>query len=383
MEKLNPMLRFPNFNDVFISKKIGDVCNLTTGNKDTQNKIDDGIYPFFVRSQTVERINSYSYDGEAILTSGDGVGVGKNFHYINGKFDFHQRVYCLHEFKEGVFGKYVYHYFSEKFLKRITRMNAKNSVDSVRREMIFDMPIFITSYEEQTRIANFLSAIDEKLNLLKEKKALLEDYKKGIMQNIFNQEIRFKDDNGSDFEDWAETCLGKIGEIITGKTPSTTDSDLWNGDIQFITPTDIKEGIKYQERTDRYVTKNSKLKVLPSNSIVYTCIASIGKMCISKYPSITNQQINSIIINKLNSFEYVYYWLLYITPFIKSTQANTTLPIINKTDFSKFSIKLPCIKEQTKIANFISAIDEKIELVSNQIQDTQEYKKGLLQQMFV
>jgi type I restriction enzyme S subunit len=106
-------------------------------------------------------------------------------------------------------------------------------------------------------------------------------------------------------------------------------------------------------------------------------------MCISKFPCITNQQINSLVVGKLCNYEYVYYWLLYLTPHIKSTQSNTTLPIINKTDFSKFSIKLPSIKEQTKISNFLSAIDEKIDSVSTQIEETQEYKKGLLQQMFV
>jgi type I restriction enzyme S subunit len=253
----------------------------------------------------------------------------------------------------------------------------------ISKSALESIKLAVPLLEEQSKIANFLSSIDEKINLLKEKKSLLEEYKKGIMQKIFNQEIRFKDDNGNDYMDWEEKSLGEIGDIITGKTPSTSDSELWGGDIQFITPTDIKEGNKYQENTVRYVTNNNKLKILPINSIVYTCIASIGKMCISRYPSITNQQINSLVINQLNSFEYVYYWLLYITPFIKSTQANTTLPIINKTEFSKFTIQLPCVNEQTKIANFLSAIDEKIELVSNQLQDTQEYKKGLLQQMFV
>jgi type I restriction enzyme S subunit len=174
MEKLQPILRFPEFEGDFLLTTIGNVCDLTTGNKDTQNKTDNGLYPFYVRSQTVEKINSYSYDGEAILTSGDGVGVGKNYHYINGKFDFHQRVYCLYKFKEGVYGKFVFHYFSENFSKRIQRMSAKNSVDSVRRDMIFDMPISVPSLPEQQKIASFLTAVDEKLSLLKEKKNKLE-----------------------------------------------------------------------------------------------------------------------------------------------------------------------------------------------------------------
>jgi type I restriction enzyme S subunit len=106
-------------------------------------------------------------------------------------------------------------------------------------------------------------------------------------------------------------------------------------------------------------------------------------MCITKYPSITNQQINSLIINDVDNFEYVYYWLLYITPFIKSTQSNTTLPIINKTDFSKFKILLPCIKEQNQIANFLVSIDSKIDNVNILLEGTKKFKKGLLQEMFI
>ncbi len=85
------------------------LCNITTGGKDTENKVDDGKYPFYVRSQTVERINSYSFNGEAILTAGDGVGVGKVFHYVNSKFDFHQRVYMFYAFKK-VAGRFLFEY---------------------------------------------------------------------------------------------------------------------------------------------------------------------------------------------------------------------------------------------------------------------------------
>lgn len=102
--EIAPKLRFPEFQDSgeWKSHIISDLAKVTTGNKDTQNKVDDGDYPFFVRSQTVERINSFTYDGEAILTSGDGVGVGKNFHYIIGKFDFHQRVYCIYDWRAQI-----------------------------------------------------------------------------------------------------------------------------------------------------------------------------------------------------------------------------------------------------------------------------------------
>ena len=96
---------------------IAEIALIGTGKKDTQNKVENGIYPFFVRSQTIENINSYSYDGEAILTAGDGVGVGKVFHYIIGKFDYHQRVYKISDFKKYN-GRFFFRIFSSKFLQR-------------------------------------------------------------------------------------------------------------------------------------------------------------------------------------------------------------------------------------------------------------------------
>jgi len=164
---------------------IGDLCKITTGNKDTQNKVNNGAYPFFVRSQTVEQINSYSMDCEAVLTSGDGVGVGKNYHYINGKFDFHQRVYCLYNFSEIVLGKYLYIYFSSFFYDRVKRLSAKNSVDSVRMDMISKMQIQLPCLEEQIKISNFFSAIDQKIEVVAQQIEQAKQWKKGLLQQMF------------------------------------------------------------------------------------------------------------------------------------------------------------------------------------------------------
>ena len=182
-----PKIRFKEFENSgeWVDRIIEQVAKVTTGNKDTQNKVDDGEYPFFVRSQNVERIDSYSYDGEAILTSGDGVGVGKNFHYVNGKFDFHQRVYCIYDFEKEVSGKYVYMYFSQHFYKRVMRMSAKNSVDSVRRSMITEMPILMPSKKEQEKIADTLSSIDEFITAQTQKIEQLQQHKKGLLQGLF------------------------------------------------------------------------------------------------------------------------------------------------------------------------------------------------------
>ena len=186
-----PKLRFAEFKDSgdWEEKVIGETAKVTTGNKDTQNKVDNGLYPFFVRSQTIERINSYSYDGEAILTSGDGVGVGKNFHYINGKFDYHQRVYCIYNFNKNICGQFVYLYFSEHFNERVMRMSAKNSVDSVRMAMITEMPIFLPSLKEQQKIADCLSSLDEQISAQTEKIETLKTHKKGLMQALFLSEL--------------------------------------------------------------------------------------------------------------------------------------------------------------------------------------------------
>lgn len=180
-----PRLRFPEFQGEWEPQTVGSCAKVTTGNKDTQNKIEDGKYPFFVRSQNVERINSYYYDGEAILTSGDGVGVGKNFHYINGKFDFHQRVYCIYGFKEGVSGRFLYHYFSEQFYSRVMQLNAKNSVDSVRMSMITEMPIKVPFIKEQQKIADCLSSIDFLINVQSQKLEVLKTHKFSLVQQLY------------------------------------------------------------------------------------------------------------------------------------------------------------------------------------------------------
>ena len=115
--------------------KLKYLCSVTTGGKDTQDKVDDGLYPFYVRSQKVERINSYSYEGESVLTAGDGVGVGKVFHYVNGKFEYHQRVYKFSDFRR-VYGKFFFLFMKHHFIFVTKDQNSKSTVDSIRRPLI-------------------------------------------------------------------------------------------------------------------------------------------------------------------------------------------------------------------------------------------------------
>ena len=180
-----PDLRFPEFqaSEKWKRKIIQDICNITTGNKNTQDKKENGIYPFFVRSPKVERIDSWSFDGEAILTAGDGVGVGKIFHYYVGKMGVHQRVYLLYDIQCN--SKYLYYFFSEFFYERVKKMSAKNSVDSVRKDMISDMPLLLPSSQEQQKIADCLSSLDELIEATSRKVEILKEHKKGLMQQLF------------------------------------------------------------------------------------------------------------------------------------------------------------------------------------------------------
>ena len=172
------------------------MASITTGDKDTQNNERDGMYPFFVRSQTVEHINTYSYDGEAILTAGDGVGTGKIYHYINGKFDFHQRVYMIYEFRSDIVGKYLFYYFRDHFMNRVTMFSAKNTVDSVRRHMIAEMKVPKPLKVEQEIIAKKLSKLDEVIEIetdlldksKMEKQALMSDLLTGKVPVKYEEE---------------------------------------------------------------------------------------------------------------------------------------------------------------------------------------------------
>ncbi|HSL03513.1 MAG TPA: restriction endonuclease subunit S [Nitrospiraceae bacterium] len=171
--------------------KIKDYASIKTGKRNTQDRIEEGEYPFFVRSQVVERIDSYSFDGEAVLTAGDGVGTGKVFHYINGRFDFHQRVYKISDFSSDLNGFFFFLVFSTRFYDRIMSMTAKSSVDSVRLEMIADMQIPLPPTEdEQTAIAEVLSDMDAELAALTQRRDKTRFLKQGMMQELLTGRTR-------------------------------------------------------------------------------------------------------------------------------------------------------------------------------------------------
>lgn len=169
--------------------ELQEISSIVTGNKDTQDNEKDGAYPFFVRSQAVERINTYSFDGEAILTAGDGVGTGKIYHYINGKFDFHQRVYMLYNFPPQIIGRYVFYYFKDHFVERVAMFSAKNTVDSVRRHMISEMKIPKPLKDEQDCIVDRISMVDMRINTEEGYLCKMIKIKHGLMQDILTGKV--------------------------------------------------------------------------------------------------------------------------------------------------------------------------------------------------
>ena len=153
-------------------RKAKEICSIGTGKSNTQDQVDDGKYPFYIRSDVPVRSNKYLYDCEAVITIGDG-NIGKVFHYVNGKFDLHQRCYKMTDFKD-IWGKYFFYYFSTKFYDRAMKMTAKATVDSVRLEMISEMDIKKPpQISEQKQIAEFFANLDNLITLHQRKPFLM------------------------------------------------------------------------------------------------------------------------------------------------------------------------------------------------------------------
>ena len=364
-----PKLRFPGFSGGWEEKKLGEVCKVKTGSKDTQDREENGKYPFFVRSNTVEKINSFSFDGETILTSGDGVGVGKNFHYIVGKFDYHQRVYSLNYFKKGYSGKFIYNIFSNRFHKRVKRLSAKNSVDSVRMDMITDMKIYFPAFSEQQKIAGFLGTTDEWIENLRAQKENLESYKKGMMQKIFSQEVRFKDDEGNDFAEWEEK---RLGDCLDYEQPTNyiVKSTEYNNSYKIPVLTAGKSFILgYTNEIDRIF--NDDLPV-----IIFDDFTTTSQFV--DFPFKVKSSAMKILKAKAGAdIKFVYESM----QLIKYEIGGHGRHWISK--FSNIKISMSSFTEQQKIANFLTSLDNLIESKQKQITQAEQWKRGLMQGLFV
>ncbi len=343
--------------------KIKNLASITTGGQDTQDKVEDGLYPFFVRSQTIERINSYSFDGEAVLTAGDGVKTGKVFHYIHGKFDFHQRVYKISNFDKKLDGYYFYLYFSNKFFNRIMSMTAKSSVDSVRMEMIADMPIPLPAKPEQQAIAQTMRGADELITALEKLITKKRNIKQGTMQQLLTGKKRLPGYSSK----WE---VKRIGEMLDYERPDkyivkSTDY-VENGDIPVLTAnksfvlgfTNEVKGI-YKDipviifddfTTDsKYVTfpfkvKSSAIKILKTKNKLTDLKYLFERMRLVKFPLGGHKRY-------------------YIS------------------EYQRLALKIPKYEEQEAIAKVLSDMDVEIETLEQKRDKYKMIKQGMMQEL--
>ena len=362
---------------------IKQIADITTGNKNTQDAEDGGKYPFYVRSQNVERINSYSYDCEGVVTAGDGVGTGKIFHYVRGKFGLHQRAYLIYNFKDFD-SQYFYWYFSQYFYDRINQMTAKSSVDSVRKEMIEDMCILRAPIAEQRAIAEALSDVDGLIAALDKKIAKKRLLKQGAMQQLLTGKKRLPGFT----DEWVELRFKNIYKFASeGGTPDTKNELFYaNGNIPFVKIEDTEQ--KYIYGGKSFITQegvnHSSAWLIPTNSIIFTNGATIGNVAINKIPVTTKQGILGIILNSGVDVEFVYY-LLSSSTFqdeVNMRLSKGTFATIILKHLDEIPISIPVLfKEQQAIATILSDMDKEIADLEAQRDKYRLLKSGMMQKL--
>ena len=254
------------------------------------------------------------------------------------------------------------------------------SQTNISQNILLNVLLPITDHKEQTKIASFLTAIDDRLQALKKKKALLEQYKKGIMQKIFSQELRFKDNNGEEFPDWEEPNGGFLFDSISNKNH--------NSDLPILAITQ-EHGAIPRDLIDYKVSVTDKsvdsYKVVEMGDYIISLRSFQGGIEYSEYKGICSPAYIILRPKKeISRAFYKYYFKTdnYIQLLNKTLEGIRDGKMISYKHFSEISLPFPCLTEQTKIANFFSAIDDKLTLCQTQIEKTEKYKKGLLQKMF-
>lgn len=361
---------------------IEDFASITTGCRNTQDRVEDGRYPFYVRSQKVERINSYSFDGEAVLTAGDGVGTGKIFHYNVGKCDIHQRVYCISEFSEKLLGYYFYLFFSTAFYDRIMKMTAKSSVDSVRREMIAHMLIPIPIRKEQEAIATALNDADALIQSLERLIDKKRQIKQGAMQELLTGKRRLPGFSG----EWKSSSLGDICRTIvdgTHFTPTYVESGVPFYSVENVTSDDFLN--------TRFITREEHLALVrrckpERGDILLTRIGSIGDtkyidwdVDASIYVSLAllkfGQEVDPL-------FVYAYTKGRQFRKDIEDRSLLNAAPRkINMGDISNVPIPVPNRDEQAAISAILADIDAESRTLERKVAKARQIKQGMMQEL--
>ncbi|WP_312975456.1 restriction endonuclease subunit S [Stutzerimonas nitrititolerans] len=336
---------------------IGNIAHITTGGRNTQDRIEDGAYPFFVRSQIIERINSYSFDGEAVLTAGDGVGTGKVFHYIRGKFDVHQRVYRITDFSNRLDGFFFYLYFSTNFHNRIMQMTAKSSVDSVRMEMITRMPVPIPGITEQRAISTALSNMNALLDGLDRLITKKRTIKQATMQQLLTGQTRLPGFSG----DWKVKRLGNVLAIKHGKSQ------------------------KYVEASDgSYPILATGGQIgLASQPIYEKPSVLIGRKGTINQPQYMDQpfwSVDTLFYSEMKNSNVAkfFYYRFCLIDWMQYNEASG-VPSLNARTIESIELSLPAPEEQTAIATILSDMDTEITALETRRTKTRALKQAMMQ----
>lgn len=394
-KKIIPTLRFHEYENSPEWKEalVKDICSIGTGKSNSQDQVGNGEYPFFIRSEIPVRSNRYLYDCEAVITIGDGK-IGKVFHYIKGKFDLHQRCYKMTDFK-SVDGKFFYYFFSSHFYDRAMRLSAKATVDSVRLEMISEMPIYYPTIYEQRKIAECLSSIDTYIISVKEKIEQLKEHKKSLLQKLFPQngktvpEYRFPEFKKSGV--WEEV---KMGDIFSRNKNKNVKN------IQNVLTISAQNGLVNQyeffhknvaafDLTNYYLIRKGDFAYNKSRSqghpygVIKTLRLYEEGVVSTLYICFRIKSDNYLV----DFFEQYFETGLInegIGTIAQEGARNHGLLNISTNDFfNKIVLTIPpSTHEQYKIASTLSSIDKLINNCINKINLMEKNKKGLMQQLF-
>ena len=388
-QKNIPALRFKEFDGFYLLSKLSSILDrYSEKNKDEEFSIND-ILSLSVRCGIVsrkklledryEKVNHLNYIktrvgdfvyGKSISASCP-YGVFKANNYTDGLLS---TLYYTFKVRKNIIPTYLDYYFShlnraDNFLKKYVLVGARYITADVN--YILSGEIFIPSKKEQQKVARFLTAIDQKINQLSRKVALQERYKKGVTQKLFSQELRFKDADGRDFADWEVKKLGDVCNIQKGKQlnrAELTDIGAY--------PT-ISGGINPSGYTDKWNELEDSIIISEGgNSCGYVNFIRTKFWCGGHCYILKgiNENIDNI---------YLYHYLKHTESKIMSLRVGSCLPNIQKKDIKNHKIYFPIFPEQQKIAHFLSQLDEQIQQTRQQLAHLQDYKKGLLQQLFV
>jgi type I restriction enzyme S subunit len=269
---------------------------------------------------------------------------------------------------------------TDKFVNKVLLRCTGTSYPAINSTDLSKIKISLPSKQEQEKIASFLTSVDTKIEQLTKKEELLGQYKKGVMQKIFNQEVRFKADDGSEFPEWEEKTLGDIVVFKNGKAHEQ----------------DIDENGSYIVVNSKFISSDGEVKKYANSQIEPLCKNDIV-MVMSDVPNgkalakcyvieddekyTLNQRICAL--QQKNDNNKFLYYVVNRNKYYLSFDSGVGQTNLRKDEVLNLTVQLPCIEEQNKIANFLSSIDTKIKQVQNQLKQTKEFKKALLQQMFV